>query len=144
MHTKPSPLPQLVPNWKGSFLLVVLRCEYDLVSISIGHLRGSVMATSRPCLAFVRTATYRVFSDYLESLSLCKEQQLITGDFNIHTDKSHKLKDPISSIFLNLLESFNLQQHVTMRSVEENEVFCSTRDSAINLHVFSTASLWLL
>ena len=52
------------------------------------------------------------FSDCLKSLLLCKEQLLITGDFNIHTDKGHQ--DPISSIFLNLLESFNLQQHVTM------------------------------
>ena len=52
------------------------------------------------------------FSDYLESLLLCKEQLLITGDFNIHTDKGHQ--DPISSIFLNLLESSNLQQRVTM------------------------------
>ena len=52
------------------------------------------------------------FSDYLESLLLCKEQLLITGDFNIHSDKGHQ--DPISSIFLNFLESFNLQQRVTM------------------------------
>ena len=52
------------------------------------------------------------FSDYLESLLLCKEQLIITGDFNIHIDKGHQ--DPISSHFLNLLESFNLQQHVTI------------------------------
>jgi len=57
IHTNTSSLPQLVPYWKGSFLLVVLRCVvkgYHLVSSSIGHLRSSVQATSQPCLAFVR------------------------------------------------------------------------------------------
>lgn len=57
IYTNPSSLPQLVPYWKCSFLLVALRCVvkgYYLVSSSIGHLRSSVQATSQPCLAFVR------------------------------------------------------------------------------------------
>lgn len=52
------------------------------------------------------------FLDYLESLLLqvCKEQRLVTGDFNFHIDK---LQDPDSLKFLDLIRSFGLQQHVT-------------------------------
>ena len=47
--------------------------------------------------------------DYLESLLLCKERLLITGDFNIHVDDC---SNPDTQKFLDLLDSFDLQQHV--------------------------------
>ena len=50
------------------------------------------------------------FSDYLESFLLCKEQLLITGDFNFHLNDNQNI-DALK--FLDLLETFNLQQHVT-------------------------------
>ena len=49
------------------------------------------------------------FSDYLESLCLCKEQLLITGDFNIHVDDMYDLD---AKKFLDVLASFGLEQHV--------------------------------
>ena len=52
----------------------------------------------------------REFSDYLESFVLSKEQILIAGDFNIHVDD---IKNVDVVTFLDVLESFGLQQHVT-------------------------------
>ena len=49
------------------------------------------------------------FPDYLESLLLCKERLLTTGDFNIHVDDC---RNPDTQKFLDLLDSFDLQQHV--------------------------------
>jgi hypothetical protein len=50
------------------------------------------------------------FSDYLESFLRCKEQLQITGDFNFHLNDNQNI-DALK--FLDLLETFNLQQHVT-------------------------------
>ena len=50
------------------------------------------------------------FSDYLESLILSSEPLVITGDFNILVDSTQNL-DAIH--FCDMLESVNLQQHVT-------------------------------
>ena len=49
------------------------------------------------------------FPEYLESLLLCKEQLLITGDFNIHVDDP---QDSNARKFLELLEGLGLEQHV--------------------------------
>ena len=49
------------------------------------------------------------FPDYLESLLLCKERLLITGDLNIHVDDR---SNPDTRKFLDLLHCFGLQQHV--------------------------------
>ena len=49
------------------------------------------------------------FPDYLESFLLCKERLLITDDFNIHVDDC---SNPDTQKFLDLLDSFDLQQHV--------------------------------
>ena len=49
------------------------------------------------------------FSEYLESLVLCKEQLLITGDFNIHVDDANDVE---GKRFLDMLTSFGLNQHV--------------------------------
>ena len=49
------------------------------------------------------------FSEYLESLVLCKEQLLITGDFNIHVDDGNDVE---GRRFMDMLISFGLNQHV--------------------------------
>ena len=49
------------------------------------------------------------FPEYLETLLLCKEQLLITGDFNIHVDDAH---DSCARKFLEVLEGLGLEQHV--------------------------------
>ena len=49
------------------------------------------------------------FPEYLESLLLCKEQLLTTGDFNIHVDDP---QDSNARKFLELLEGLGLEQHV--------------------------------
>ena len=55
------------------------------------------------------TSFFTEFSDYLETIVLCKEQLVVVGDFNIHVDVPN---DSDSTKFLDLLESFSLQQHV--------------------------------
>lgn len=55
------------------------------------------------------TTIFTEFSDYLETVVLCKEQLVVVSDFNIHVDVSD---DSDSTKFLNLLESSSLQQHV--------------------------------
>ena len=55
------------------------------------------------------TVFFREFSDYLESVLLCKEQILFAGDFNIHIDNG---RDSDAIKFADLLESFRLQQHM--------------------------------
>lgn len=49
-------------------------------------------------------------ADYLESVVLCQEQLLISGDFNIHLDNA---VDTDAIKLVDLLESHGLQQHVT-------------------------------
>ena len=58
---------------------------------------------------FPTTVFFREFSDYLESVLLCNEQILFTGDFNIHIDNP---RDSDAIKFADLLESFAVQQHV--------------------------------
>ncbi len=49
-------------------------------------------------------------SSLLEDLISSNSEVLITGDFNIHVDI---LSDPLSKSFSNLLETFDLKQHIT-------------------------------
>ena len=49
------------------------------------------------------------FPEYLETLLLCKEHLLLTGDFNIHVDDPH---DSDGRKFLRLFEGLRLEQHV--------------------------------
>ena len=59
----------------------------------------------------VPTSTFfSELSDYLESIVLCQEKLLISGDFNIHVDDAG---DTDSIKLLDLLESYGLRQHVT-------------------------------
>ena len=58
---------------------------------------------------FLVSVFLREFSDYLESFVLSKEQILIARDFNIHVDDPRNV-DAVT--FLDVLESFGLQQHV--------------------------------
>lgn len=55
------------------------------------------------------TIFFTEFSDYLETVVLCKEQLVLVADFNIHVDIPY---DSYCTKFLDLLESFSLQQHV--------------------------------
>src|SRR5271155_5747741 len=50
-------------------------------------------------------------SSLLENLASSNSEVLITGDFNIHVDI---LSDPFSKSFSNLLETFDLKQHITL------------------------------
>ena len=58
---------------------------------------------------FLVSVFLREFSDYLELFVLSNEQILIAVDFNIHVDDTRNV-DAVT--FLDLLESFGLQQHV--------------------------------
>ena len=59
----------------------------------------------------VRISTlFSELADYLESIVICQEQLLISGDFNIHLDNA---VDTDAIKLMDLLESYGLQQHVT-------------------------------
>lgn len=65
-------------------------------------------------------------TDYLESVILCRDSILITGDINIHVD------DPTndeSLKFLDLLESMGLEQHVN----EPTHTYGHTLDLVITM-----------
>ena len=49
------------------------------------------------------------FSEYLESVILSNDLLSLTGDFNIYVDDHN---DPAACLFLDLLESVSLTQHV--------------------------------
>ena len=58
-------------------------------------------------------------ADYLESIVLCQEQLLISGDFNIHVDNA---EDTDAIKLIDLLESYGLQQHVTSPTHIHNHI----------------------
>ena len=64
-------------------------------------------------------------ADYLESVVLCQEQLLISGDFNIHLDNA---VDTDAIKLIDLLESYGLQQHVTRKHDHTNDLII-TRQS---------------
>ena len=55
------------------------------------------------------------FLDYLESFVLSKEQILIAGDFTMHVND---IKNVDAVTFLDVLESFGLQQHVLSHTLD--------------------------
>ena len=50
------------------------------------------------------------FSQFLENVVMCPEALVISGDFNLHLDD---LRDNDTKKFMDLLETFNLSQHVS-------------------------------
>ncbi|EDO44723.1 predicted protein, partial [Nematostella vectensis] len=59
------------------------------------------------------------FPEYLESLLLCKENLLITGDFNIHVDEPN---DPDAQKFLETLRALGLVQHVDQPTHQDGHI----------------------
>ena len=53
------------------------------------------------------------FSDFLEEIALDNSFLVVAGDFNIHMDKT---QDPSTIKFTNILDEFNLNQHVNMKT----------------------------
>ena len=87
--------------------------EYSEWEITIKSFRLKLIIVYRPTYSSehpISVGTFFCeFSDYLESVILCKEPLLITGDFNIHVDQP-SATDTVR--FTDLLDSFGLQQHV--------------------------------
>ena len=55
------------------------------------------------------------FSSFLEKISISKEKIIVLGDFNIHWDEKSNTE---TVNFRNLVDSFNLQQHVEFQTHE--------------------------
>ena len=87
--------------------------EYSEWSVVINSYRLRLVIIYRPPYSSNHPITinrfFIDFPEYLESIVLCPEPILITGDFNIHVDVSD---DPNTNRCLDLLESMGLQQHV--------------------------------
>ncbi|XP_031573732.1 uncharacterized protein LOC116307604 [Actinia tenebrosa] len=83
-----------------------------LVNLSSAHKLRVVIIYRPPYSSEQRvpkSVFFAEFSNYLESLLLCKEPLLICGDFNLHVDS---YVDADSVKFRDLLESVGLRQHV--------------------------------
>lgn len=108
--------------------------EYAEWLLSIGSFRLLVSVIYRPPYSLnhpISTGTFlNEFSDYLESLMLCKHSLLISGDFNIHVDITSL---PETKLFNELLFSFGLQQLVNFPTHEKGHtldlIICRQSDS---------------
>ena len=73
------------------------------------------------------SAFFDEFSQFLESVFMCPEVLVFSGDFNLHLDD---LRDNNAKKFMDLLETFSLSQHVS----------CPTHLSGHTLDVIITRS----
>jgi len=65
---------------------------------------------STPKNRYTMTSFYKEFAKLMSHYNLCKDELIISGDFNFHMNKP---TDPEANKFKNILSSFNLTQHVT-------------------------------
>ena len=77
------------------------------------------------------------FAEYLETLLLCKEELLITGDFNIHIDDP---QDSCARKFLEflLLDGLGLKQHVHQPTHREGHTLDPTTTRVSEILIVST------
>jgi hypothetical protein len=122
--------------------------EFVVWTTSVYHHSLRIIAIYRPPYSEVHPVTKSVFlqefAEYLETIAMCHEFLIITGDFNFHMDQaldSHTIK-------LNeLLTTFGLIQHVDIpthilnhtldlvitRDINDTEVTCSQPKSTLLL-----------
>lgn len=85
--------------------------EFSEWLVTADHHSLRIVIVYRPPRSNVSINTFCTeFLDYLEPVLLCKEQLLITGDFNIHVDV---FDDPDALKLRDLFDSVGLKQHVT-------------------------------
>ena len=88
--------------------------EYSEWNLTISNRTIKVLAVYRPPYSQTHPVSSSVFSEefsnLLESIVMCAEVLLISGDFNFHLDD---LSDNDAKTFTDLLETFGLSQHVT-------------------------------
>ena len=93
--------------------VVVLKCHLSFQSRPSGWLPPTIFVwlpqSDSDDHRIPMTTFFDDFTDYLETVILCKEQLVIVGDFNIHVGV---LSNSDSTKFRDLLESFCVQQHV--------------------------------
>ena len=85
---------------------------------------------------------FREFSSNLETIVLCPEVLLVTGDFNFHLDDD---SDADAKKFMELLDTFGLQQHVTTPTHVSGHIleFVISRSSN-DINVFSLESSYFI
>ena len=76
----------------------------------VGHKSLRVIVIYRPPDCTTSTLFVEEFSSLLEEITLCHQELLIWGDFNIHIDDS---SNGMGNQFIDLLSLFNLTQHVS-------------------------------
>ena len=74
----------------------------------VGHKSLRVIVIYRPPDCTTSTLFFEEFSSLLEEITLCQQELLIWGDFNIHLDDS---SNGMGNQFIDLLSLFNLMQH---------------------------------
>ena len=81
---------------------------------------------------------FEEFSNLLESIVMCAEVLLISGDFNFHVDDP---SDNDAKTFTDLLETFGLLQHVTVPthlSGHTLDLLISRSSNDINVHLIQS------
>ena len=89
--------------------------EFSEWRLGFNSLRAKLVIIYRPPYSQAHPITARVFfeefASYLKSIILSAESLILTGDFNFHVDVAD---DPEARVFLDLLTSMGLKQHVTV------------------------------
>ena len=87
--------------------------ESSSVTVQLSHSQLSVYNIYHPPSSSTHSKPFSVFLDdfscFLSFSAITPHEFIITGDFNIHLDNP---ADTLTSLFLSLLSSFNLSQHV--------------------------------
>ena len=108
--------------------------EHYVINVGFGQVSMNLVSVYRPPkLSFPEF--FNDFQNLLVFLISLKSNFIITGDFNIHVDKVH---DPDSQTFSNILNIFNLKQHVsfpTHTSGHTLDLLITTDDCSYISHI---------
>ena len=97
--------------------------EYSEWNCKMSNKAIKIIAVYRPPYSQSHAVTsnmfFEEFSSFLESIVMCPEILLITGDFNFHLDD---IADEDSRKFIEVLETFGLIQHVKFPTHVSNHI----------------------
>ena len=97
--------------------------EYSEWNCKVSNKAIKIIAVYRPPYSQSHAVTsnmfFEEFSSFLESIVMCPEILLITGDFNFHLDD---IADEDSRKFIEVLETFGLIQHVKFPTHISNHI----------------------
>ena len=116
--------------------------EYSEWNLTLLNRTIKTLAVYRPPYSQTHPVSSSVFfeefSNLLESIVMCTEVLVISGDFNFHLDDP---SDTDAKTFTDLLETFGLLQHVTVPTHSSGhtlDLLISRSSNDINIHLVKT------